>query len=256
MPAKSILASLRHVLLVVVLVFGLVGCRGGSGDGERRRVIASGPTLTTLPPPPERRLPPGGPLAPGSYRTTKFQVKLTFRVGPGWEVPTAETSGDFMLGRDVDATAPFEGQYLSFLRVEQVFATPLLTDRQLAGGRQRYLRAAPRDLAAWFRRHPYLTTSKPKPVQLGGVTGMQVDVTVKDLPARPDTCADANPRQCVFLFPFTNGDAFSSFEGGTTRYLVLRVGRAPLLVVIEAPKGRLRRFITEADKLLATVRFR
>jgi hypothetical protein len=117
MPARSVLASPRYVLLVVVLVFGLVGCRGG--DGERRRVTVSGPTLTTLPLPPERRLPPGGPLAPGSYRTTQFEVKLTFRVGPGWEVPTPEASGDFTLGRDVDATAPFEGQYLSFLRVER-----------------------------------------------------------------------------------------------------------------------------------------
>ncbi len=48
MPVRSVLACLRHVLLVV-LVFGLVGCRQGSGDGERRRVTVSGPTLTTLP---------------------------------------------------------------------------------------------------------------------------------------------------------------------------------------------------------------
>src|SRR5215212_3905244 len=137
MPARSVLASLKHVLLVVVLVFGLVGCRGGSGDGERRRVTVSGPTLTTLPPPRERRLPPGGPLVPGSYRTTQFQVKLTFRVCPGWEVPTPEASGDFTLGRDVDATAPFEGQYLSFRRVGGVVGGPLRAGGQGGGGRER-----------------------------------------------------------------------------------------------------------------------
>jgi hypothetical protein len=41
---------------------------------------------------------------------------------------------------------------------------------------------APEDLVGWFQNHPYLKTSKPEPVTVGGVKGQQFDVAAEDLP--------------------------------------------------------------------------
>jgi hypothetical protein len=39
-----------------------------------------------------------------------------------------------------------------------------------------------KDLVGWLEHHPYLKTSKPQPVTLGGVKGEQPKVLVEDLP--------------------------------------------------------------------------
>ena len=41
---------------------------------------------------------------------------------------------------------------------------------------------APEDLVGWFQNHPYLKTSKPEPVTVGGVKGQQFDAAAEDLP--------------------------------------------------------------------------
>ncbi len=41
---------------------------------------------------------------------------------------------------------------------------------------------APEEMVGWFQQHPYLQTSKPEPVTVGGVKGVQFDVVVGDLP--------------------------------------------------------------------------
>ena len=40
---------------------------------------------------------------------------------------------------------------------------------------------APDELVGWFQHHPYLKTSKPEPVTVGGVKGVQFDVDVVNL---------------------------------------------------------------------------
>ena len=41
---------------------------------------------------------------------------------------------------------------------------------------------APKDMVGWLQQHPYLQTSKPEPVRVGGVKGLQFDVVLGDLP--------------------------------------------------------------------------
>jgi hypothetical protein len=244
--------------LVLLVAAGLAACQGGGEDTVPRRVSLSATTTTVegAAGRDARPLPAGGTLDPGTYRTTVFEPATTFRVGAGWEVPFAETSGSFTLGRDVDSTAPLEGSYLTFVRVEQVFATPLLTDDQLRGARGRYLRPVPGDLVAWLRAHPYLEVSTPKRVRIGGLTGMRFDVGVTGLPDRPDTCEDLNPRQCVFLFPFVgSSEVVAAVEGPPSRNYVLDPGGPPLVITIDAPPAERAAFLAQAGKVLATVRF-
>jgi hypothetical protein len=42
---------------------------------------------------------------------------------------------------------------------------------------------APEDLVGWLEHHPYLKTSDPEPISVGGAKSLQLDVAVaKDLP--------------------------------------------------------------------------
>ena len=41
---------------------------------------------------------------------------------------------------------------------------------------------APKDLAGWLQNHPYIETSKPEPITVGGDKGEQFDVVLGDLP--------------------------------------------------------------------------
>ena len=44
---------------------------------------------------------------------------------------------------------------------------------------------APKDLVGWLQDHPYLKTSKPQPVTVGGVKGEQLEVLVDRLAQGP-----------------------------------------------------------------------
>ena len=251
-------AFVRLALAGLVMV-AVAACQRDAEDAVPRRVSLSATTSTTTGAAAgtgARPLPVGGPLEPGAYRTTAFEPAASFRIGAGWEVPVAETASSFTLGRDVDPTAPLDGKYLTFVRVERVFATPLLTDDQLRGARGRYLRPAPRDLVAWLRAHPYLEVSGSRRVRVGGLAGTQVDVAVADLPDRPDTCADLNPRQCVALWPFAGSpEIFVAVEGPPSRNIVLDRPGPPLVVTVDAPAAERAAFLAQAGTVLRTIRF-
>ena len=64
---------------------------------------------------------------------------------------------------------------MSFLRVQEVIANPCLEG---GDGTQTVLRAA--DVLTELQGLAHLTLSDPKPVQVGGYTGQEVDVSVAD----------------------------------------------------------------------------
>ena len=110
-------------------------------------------------------------LRPGEYRSEEFKPSFSFRVGKGWS--TSEYASDY-LGM---GWAQKEGG-LTFVNVQKVYkpiykptetSTPKLVD-------------APEDLVGWFQSHPYLKTSKPEPVTVGGVKGQQFDVVAHEVP--------------------------------------------------------------------------
>jgi hypothetical protein len=256
-------AGFVRLALAGLLAVGVAACQGNGEEEAGRRVslsatttTAGGATGTTAAAPGGRPLPAGGPLEPGRYRTTAFAPAASLRVGPGWEVPVAESPASFTLGRDIDPTAPADGKYVAFLRVEQVFTTPMLTDDQLRGSRSRYLRPAPADLVGWLRRHRYLATSAPARVRVGGLPGSRFDLRVKDLPDQPDTCVDLNPKQCVVLFPFPGShDVWSEVEGPPSRTYVLDPGGLPLVISVSAPAAERAAFLAQAAEVLETIRF-
>jgi hypothetical protein len=142
--------------------------------------------------------------------------------------------------------------------VKWVFDQPLLTDKQLNTERERHIKPAPRDLLAWLRDHRYLKTTAPEPVSLGGVRGVQFDVTVDKVPSGPSNCEQYAPAHCVMLFPITRTGELIDFvevSGAPSRYTLLDVGGQPVLITVGAPSNQFEAFAAEADRVLRTFSF-
>src|SRR5215203_157097 len=165
-------AALLGVGLLVTLLAATLSACGGAGGQEQ----AKG---RPLPQDPQA-------LSPGEYHSVEFKPPLSFKVGKGWENATEQLSEFINLG--------YEGgtgvNYLSFANVKEVFKPGTLEAVD-----------APKDLVGWLQHHPLLQTSKPQPVTVGGVKGVQVDVLV-DLPK--DYSVDPECSDCLDIAPLTD----------------------------------------------------
>jgi class 3 adenylate cyclase len=111
-----------------------------------------------------------GSLDIGSYTSQQFQPAITLRITDlGW---TANREGPEVLGLLRD-TAPRGSVY--FLRVQEVIEDPCVQGGEGAG-----TGLAVADLIADLRARDHLAVGDPRPAEVGGFTGEQVDVTVSD----------------------------------------------------------------------------
>ena len=127
------------------------------------------------------------------YRSEEFKPSLTFHVGRGWSSsPLPEASDSLGIAR-----GQLEG--LGFANVQDVYK-PTRTGSQNVVD-------APKDMVEWFQQHPYLQTSKPEPVRVGGVKGLQFEVVLGDLPQNYNGgCSSiVGHRNCVDLFSLSTG---------------------------------------------------
>jgi hypothetical protein len=141
-----------------------------------------------------------------------------------------------------------------------VFDDPLLTDKERDANREEHIRPAPRDLVGWLRANRYLKVGPSKPARLGGVRGVQFDVTVKKIPGPSNCPSFGGPNHCVMLFPITRGPNVEPIElvevsGSPSRYTLVQVRGQPVLVGVGAPSDQFKAFVAEADKVLKTVSF-
>jgi hypothetical protein len=136
-------------LLVVLVVLALSAC-GGDEKKAKARPLPEDPKA----------------LRPGTYRSEEFKPLLSFRVGKGWS--------SFLESSDALQITLGQTAGLGFVTVQEVYK-PTKT-----GGPN--VVDAPEDMVGWFQQHPYLQTSKPEPVTVGGVKGLQFEVVVGDRP--------------------------------------------------------------------------
>src|SRR5829696_2685714 len=133
-------------LLVVLVVLALSGC-GGDEKKAKAHPLPEDPKT----------------LRPGTYRSEEFKLSLSFHVGKGWSSSPLESSDFLQISRGQTAG-------LGFGNVQEVYK-PTKT-----GGPN--VVDAPKDMVGWLQQHPYLQTSQPEPVTVGGVKGLQFDVVV------------------------------------------------------------------------------
>jgi hypothetical protein len=218
-------AALLVVGLLATLLVSAVSACGGAGGQEQ----AKG---RPLPQDPQA-------LSPGEYHSVEFKPPLSFKVGKGWENATEQLSEFINLG--------YEGgtgvNYLSFANVKEVFKPGTLEAVD-----------APKDLVGWLQHHPYLKTSKPQPVTVGGVKGVQLDVLV-DLPK--DYSVDPECSDCVDIAPLSDDQEAAIFrEVNKRKVIVLEdVKGDTVMIWFAAPPDTFDKFAPKAQKVVESVKW-
>ena len=214
-------------LLVVLVVLALSACGGGEKKAKAR----------PLPEDPKA-------LRPGTYRSEEFKPSLSFHVGKGWSsTPLEEASDALQITRGQAAG-------LAFANVQEVYK-PTRTVSQIVD--------APKDMVGWFQQHPYLQTSKPEPVTVGGVKGVQFDVVVGDLPKgyNPTCSSIVGQPNCVDLGRLSTGEPIFLAEGEKLRVIVLEdVEGETVTIGFFSPASEFEEFVPEAQKVLDSVEWR
>jgi hypothetical protein len=213
--------------LLVVLVLALSACGGGEKKAKAR----------PLPEDPKA-------LRPGTYRSEEFKPSLSFHVGKGWSSSPLEASDILEITRG-------QTTGMNFSNAQEVYK-PTKTGSAIVVD-------APKDMVAWLQQHPYLQTSQPEPVTVGGVKGVEFDVGVGDLPKGYNpTCSSIidNPN-CVDLVRLSTGEELFVAEGYPVRVIVLEdVEGETVTIGFFSPASEFEEFVPEAQKVIDTVKWR
>jgi hypothetical protein len=113
---------------------------------------------------------------------------------------------------------------------------------------------APEDLVGWLQHHPYLKTSKPQPVTVGGVKGEQFEVLVDHLPKDPNGYCGSD---CLDVFNQSGGDQIGYFrEVNKRRVIVLGDVKGDTVVIwFAGPPDTFDKFAPKAQKVLDSVKW-
>jgi hypothetical protein len=215
-------------LLVVLVVLALSAC-GGDEKKAKARPLPEEPKA----------------LRPGTYRSEEFKPSLSFHVGKGWSTSSPlEASDVLQITRGQTAG-------MGFFNVQDVYK-PTRTGSAIVVD-------APKDMVGWLQQHPYLQTSKPEPVRVGGVKGVQFDVVLGDLPQTYNgTCSSivGNPN-CVDLFRLSTAEPILLVEGDKASAIVLEdVEGETVTIGFVSRASEFGEFAPEAQKVLDSVEWR
>jgi len=213
-------------LLVVLVVLALGAC-GGDEKKAKARPLPEEPKA----------------LRPGAYRSEEFKPSLSFHVGKGWSSSPLEASDDLEITRGQTAG-------LGFVNVQEIYK-PTTTGSAIVVD-------APKNIAGWLQQHPYLQTSKPEPVTVGGVKGVEFDVVVGDLPKgyNPTCSSIAGNPNCVDLVRLSTSWPVFVAEGAKVRVIVLEDLEGETVTIgIFSPASEFEEFAPEAQKVIDTVKW-
>ena len=210
--------------MLTILILALTACGSGSAQEEAK----------------PRPLPLyEKALRPGEYHSVKFKPPLSFEVGKGWSNNAEQLSDWIQLSQQGEIGT------LQFANVEEVFK-PGTTN----------VEEAPQDLVGWLQHHPYLKTSKPQPVTVGGLKGEQLEVLVDHLPKDPGYCGE--PSGCLDIFNQSGGDQIGYFgkNHNARRVIVLGDVKGDTVVIWYAgPPDTFDKFAPKARKVVNSVRW-
>ena len=230
---------MKYALKLGLVTLALTVSACGSGGAEHQQ--PSGHPLPKY----ERAV-----LPAGEYHTTEFDPSLSFRItGDDWrfEGPSG-VLGD-----------PEHPDYLFFERVPEA-EIAFFNLRKLKGvydprgpAGEIEPMPAPDELVGWFQHHPYLETSKPEPISVGGAKGVQFDVVLANQPANHKGVCGDGPG-CQDIFALSTGGSSEVFFQHRNTYIVLKdVKGIPVVIQYSDNKGVFDEFVPEAKKVLESV---
>ena len=186
-----------------------------------------------------------GPLEPGEYRSTLFDPTIEFEVrssGWTWEYFGTFRSGNFRLVADESHDLPYNSDGIYFL-LDPAIASRDCEEREEPGvGRSAH------DLAAAIEGTPGLTTSEAKPVTVGALDGIKLDLRLD--PTWKKTCIFSEELPVVPLL-IRNADIgayhWTIFPDMSMRWYILDSGEGAIIVDIEdGPSGLSREDLLRA----------
>ncbi len=187
-----------------------------------------------------------GALAPGAYTTQSFAPAITYTVPAGW-TNTEDSLGNFGL----QLTGDF--RYLGIYRDANVpYKCEEYPDPDISQSVSDYTR--------WLRRHPLLHVTKPRPVTVGGLHGVVMDIS-----KRPGT----EGKGCTFGEIYTGAVAFivggrgpSSLHhvildtpGFKERLYLLRYKRGNVAIEVGPEGTSLDAYLREVTPIIRSLRF-
>jgi hypothetical protein len=227
-PKRIVRHALGLALSMTLVVCSLSACGGGQEETSKPRPLPEEPKT----------------LRPGTYRSEEFKPSLSFHVGRGWSSTPLEASDGLEITRGQTAR-------LAFFNVQEVYK-PTKTGSAIVVD-------APKDMVGWLQQHPYLQTSKPEPVRVGGVKGLQFDAVVGDRPQNyiPECTSIVGNPNCVDLYRLRTGGPIFLVEGEKVRGIVLEdVGGETVGIGFGSPASEFEEFVPEAQKVIDTVKWR
>jgi hypothetical protein len=210
-------------LLLMLVILALSACGGAGGQEEAKaRPLPLYPTAKAL--------------RPGEYHSVKFKPALSFEVSKGWSNAEEQLS-DYINLEQGDIGN------LQFANVKEVYK-PGTTN----------VVEAPKDLLGWLQHHPYLKTSKPQQVTVGGVKGEQLEVLVDHLPKDPNGYCGSD---CLDIFNLSGGDQLGYFrEVNKRKVIVLEDVKGDTVVIWYAgPPDTFDKFAPKAQKVVDSVKW-
>ena len=163
-------------------------------------------------------------LTAGQTLSGVFKPALSFTVGQGWALNYPPAPDWFIIERN-DA-------FLSFLNVAEVYDPEHPSEDNVS--------ATPEDLVGWLKNHPHLKVTDEKKLFVGGVPGVQLDVSCRG--------------SCVSLFP-TSTEDFSFLEGYRNQLTILQVGGETVVISAESPADNFNSFQPEAQDVISSVKW-
>ncbi len=226
-PHRLVSQALRLGLLVTVLVLALSAC-GGDEKKAKARPLPEDPKT----------------LRPGTYRSEEFEPSLSFRVGKGWSSSPLEASDILEISRG-------QTTGMNFSNAQEVYKPTKTGSANVVD--------APKDMVGWLQQHPYLQTSNPETVTVGGVKGVEFDVGVGDLPKgyNPTCSSIIGDPNCVDLVRLSTGGSLFVAEGYPVRVIVLEDLEGETVTIgFFGPASEFEEFVPEAQKVVDTVKWR
>jgi len=219
---QALRLGLLATLVATLVVLALSAC-GGDEKKAKARPLPEEPKA----------------LRPGTYRSEEFKPSLSFQVGKGWSSTPLEASD--LLGVMQGETAG-----LGFVAAPHQVYKPSRTGSL-------YEVEVPKSLVGWLQHHPYLKTSKPEPVTVGGVKGARFDVVVEDL---PEDYYGVCGQDCVDMTSFADGRVLFQPKGERTRLIVLEdVEGETVTVALHSQITEFDEFTPKAQKVVDSVKW-
>lgn len=133
-----------------------------------------------------------GPLDEGTYTSQRFEPALTFTVPAGWN-NVWDTRGAFTLWTPgwSPGNTLFMAPGLHVRRDPRPYEGCVDAVDTTVG-------TSAIELATWVANHPAIATEPPSPVEVGGLSGYQLDVSLADTWQK--SCRERAPGAAVWLF--------------------------------------------------------